>query len=133
MRNIERARSAFVALLGVLTCLTPVAAQENPPSAISTCLAVNERVYQPGADGVKPPQPQPSAMDKTAPNIRGPFSIELLVNSEGRVCRGRVLNAKDQFAAEKAAKYILEHWTFKPAMKQGNAVAVKFTTIFGPR
>jgi hypothetical protein len=49
------ARSTFVvALLGILACLTPVAAQENPPSATPPCVAVGERVYQPGADGVKP-------------------------------------------------------------------------------
>jgi hypothetical protein len=45
------------------------------------------------------PQPQPDTRAKNAPDLRGPFSLELVVNSEGRVCDARVLNAKDQLSA----------------------------------
>ena len=82
---------------------------------------------------MKPPQPQPNKKDKTAPDLRGPLSLELLVNSEGHVCDARVVTAKDRLSAEKVAKYISENWIFKPASKQGVPVAVKFTMNFGPR
>jgi TonB family protein len=58
------------------------------------------------------------------------MSLELLINVEGRVCETRVVNASDRLAAQKTAKFITEHWTFKPATEQGNAVAVRFTMRF---
>ena len=121
-----------IAVLCLLPSLFRISAQENPISA-KPCIAEGEPVYEPGVDGVKPPQPQPHKNDKTAADMRGPFSVQLLVNSEGRVCDAQVISAKDRLSAEKAAHYIREHWTFRPATKQGRSVAVKFTTNFGPR
>jgi hypothetical protein len=118
-----------IAMLCILPSLFQLSAQENPTSAKPPCIAEGEPVYH----GVKPPQPQPNKKDNAAPDMRGPFSIQLLVNSEGRVCDTQVISAKDRSSAEKAAHYISEHWTFKPATKQGKPVAVKFTTNFGPR
>ncbi|MGH9645142.1 MAG: energy transducer TonB [Terriglobales bacterium] len=109
-------------------------AQENPTSPKPPCIAAGQSVYRPGTDGVKPPQPpQPNKNDKDAADIRGSFSLELLVNSEGRVCDARVFNAREQSSAEKAAQYISEHWTFKPALKRGKPVAVRFILTWGPR
>jgi hypothetical protein len=121
MRTIRLVVRGIIVFFGIW-----MFAQENPTSAKPPCIAAGETVYQSGADGVKPPQPQPSKKDKSAPGIRGTFSLELLVNSEGRVCGARVFNARDRLSAEKSAQYISEHWTFKPATKQGKPVAVKF-------
>jgi hypothetical protein len=120
-------------LLATVVYSLSVAAQENQTATKPLCIAADEHIYHPGSDGVKPPQPQPDKSAKDAPDMRGPFSLELVVNSEGRVCDARVLNARDQLSAKKAAEYISEHWTFKPATRQGKPVAVKFTTNFGPR
>jgi len=126
-------KTCAIAMLGSLPLLFHLSAQENPTSAKPPCIAAGELVYQPGVDGVEPPQPQPNKKDNAAPDMRGPFSIRLLVNSEGRVCDAQVVSAKDRLSAQKAAHYISEHWAFKPATKQGKPVAVKFTTSFGPR
>lgn len=126
-------RTVAALWLIALPCLSHLFAQESPRSNNTPCIASSEAVYRPGVEGVKPPQPQPNKKDKTAPDLRGPLSLELLVNSEGRVCDARVLTAKDRLSAEKAAKYISENWTFKPATKEGKPVAVKFTMNLGPR
>jgi TonB family protein len=135
MRTVEAKAGKIhvVPLLIVLACFSYVLSQESPTPADRRCIQSGEAVYQPGRDGVKPPQPQNSKKDKSGPELRGPFSLELIVNSEGHVCDTRVLSANDRLAAEKAAKYISENWTFKPATKQGKPVAVKFTMNFGPR
>lgn len=132
-KNGEWRSICVVALFGILAYIIPASAQENPTPAKPPCIAAGEPIYQPGADGVKPPQPPPNKNDKTLPDIRGPFSIELVVNSEGRVCDARVLSAKDRLSAEKTAQYISEHWTFKPATRQGKPVSVKFTLNWVPR
>lgn len=116
-----------------LLCFSHLFAQENPGPRNAPCMASSEPVYVPGVRGVKPPQPQPNKQDKTAPDLRGPLSLELLVNTEGRVCDARVLTAKDGLSAEKAAKYISQNWTFTPATKKGKPVAVKFRMTFSPR
>jgi TonB family protein len=126
-------RTIAALCLIALACLAHLFAQENPTANNIPCISSSEAVYKPGVDGVKPPQPQPSKRDRTAPDLRGPASLELLVNSEGSVCNARVLTAKDKLSAQKSAKYISENWTFKPAMKQGKPVAVKFTMNFNPR
>jgi TonB family protein len=126
--------SGSFVLFVVLVSSTPIAAQENPPAAKPPCIAADEPIYRPGADGVKPGQPQPDKNAKNPPDIRGSMSLELLVNSEGRVCDVRIVNATDRLSAQKNANFILEHWTFKPATRQGKPVAVKLTmTLNNPR
>lgn len=132
MRIRARYSCSFV-LFAMVAYSVSIAAQENQRATKPLCIAADEPIYKPGAGGVKPLQPQPDKSAKNAPDMRGPFSLELVVNSEGRVCEARVLTARDQLSAKKAAEYISEHWTFKPATKQGKSVAVKFTTNFGPR
>ena len=121
------------ALFGLWACLAAVAAQENSAPAKPPCIATAEPIYQPGVDGVKPPQPTASRDDKAAPDMRGRFSVELIVNSGGHVCDARVMSAKDRSFAEKAAKYISEHGTFSPATKQAKPVSVKFRMNWSPR
>jgi len=111
-----------VALSSVLLPAQQDQSREKPP-----CVAAGEPIYRPGENGVKPPQPLlPDKSAKSAPAVRGPLSVELLVNSDGHVCGVRVLSAKDPSAARAFTEYISEHWTFKPATRQGKPVAVKF-------
>ena len=91
-----------------------------------------ERVYQPGIDGVKPPQPQPVKEAKDAPKIRGQVSLQLVISAEGHVCSANVIAASDKSSGQEAAKYITQHWTFKPATKDGRPVAARFRINFGP-
>ena len=110
----------------VILFAVSLSGQANTGSANPACVPEGESVYQPGVDGVKPPQPQPVKDEKTGTDVRAPFSLELIVNSEGRVCDTRVLKAKDPVSADKVAQYILANWKFKPATRKGKPVAVKF-------
>jgi hypothetical protein len=58
------------------------------------------------------------------------LTLEVLVNSEGRVCTVRVLSADDPSHAQEFAAYIMTHCTFKPATRRGKPVAVKFPISF---
>lgn len=104
------------------------AAQE--PQQSKPCIAANERIYKPGIDGVKPPRPQPDKDVKNAPKKRGHFSLQLVVSAEGHVCSVNVVAASDKSAAEDVAKYIAQHWSFKPATKEGKPVAATLTVQF---
>jgi protein TonB len=113
----------------ILLCFVlPVAAQASPQAPKPPCIAADETVYKMGGD-VKPAQPQPDKK-ANAPDIRGSVTLEVLVNAEGQVCDAKVLNSTDRLSAEKTAKFIREHWTFKPATKEGKPVAVRFTMNF---
>ena len=115
-------------LLAVLVFAIPVISQENTKKP---CFARDEILYLPGVDGVKAPgPPQPDKKAKGAPDVRGFVSFELIINSEGKVCKARVIDATDRMSANQGAIFILEHWTFKPASKDGKPVAVKLTLDF---
>jgi TonB family protein len=129
MRALARWSGTLVLLIVLLSSVIPVAAQQNPEGSKSSCVAADEPIYGVGGD-VKPPEPHPDKNARNPPDIRGSMSLELLVNSEGRVCEARVLNATDRLSATKTANFILEHWRFRPAMRQGKAVAVRFTMNF---
>ena len=116
-------------LVILLSSVLPIASQETPQGAKPPCIAADESVYKMGGD-VKPAQPQPDKNAKNAPDIRGSMVLELLVNAEGRVCDAKVLTSTDRLSAEKTAKFLREHWTFKPATKEGKPVAVRFTMTF---
>ena len=130
MRGLLGLSCGFVALVSLILPLH-AAAQET--QAKLACIAADEHVYRPGVDGVKAPEPQPDKNTKNAPEMRGPFSIELVVNPEGRVCTAKVLTARDRLAAQRAADYMTERWLFKPATRKGKPVAVRFTVNFNPR
>ena len=116
----------FLAIL--LIFVLPVASQESSPPSKPPCIAADEAVYNMGGD-VKPAQPQPDRK-ANAPEIRGSMIVEVLVNAEGQVCDAKVKTSTDRLSAEKTAKFIREHWTFKPATKDGKPVAVRFTMTF---
>lgn len=115
-------------LLMVLTLGVPSQAQAQKGENAS-CISADEKVFKPGSDGVKPPQLQEDKKSKDAPPT-GNFSIELVVNSEGRICSARPLSGPDLASAKQLSDFIVSHWRFKPATRQGKAVAVKFTTNF---
>src|SRR6185369_7435684 len=116
---MHNTRVVLVGFLFALSCFG--AAQDTQPSR--PCLQPHETIYKPGIDGVKPPQLQPDK-SKSAVPIHGPMSFELTVNSEGHVCSIKVTAAKDPSSANQVANYIGEHWTFKPATRNGQPVAV---------
>ena len=122
-------RTTRIIIIALALSSQLLAQEAQPPKP---CIGAEETVYKPGIDGVTPPQPLPDK-SKSAMDIRGPMSLELVVNSEGHVCSAKVVSAKDQLSAKKVADHIAEHWTFKPATRQGKPVAVSFTTNFGPR
>jgi TonB family protein len=125
-------RSKHIITIAAAVLLSlPTFAQE--PQQSKSCIAADERIYQPGIDGVKAPQPQPYKDPKDAPKIRGQVSLQLVVSAEGRVCSANVIAASDQSSAQETAKYIAQHWTFKPASKDGKPVAVTFRMNFGPK
>jgi protein TonB len=115
-------------VLILLSLILPVVAQEIPQASKPPCVAADETVYKMGGD-VKPAQPQPDKK-ANAPDIGGSITLEVLVNAEGQVCDAKVLSSTDRLSAEKTAKFIREHWTFKPATKEGKPVAVRFTMNF---
>ena len=125
-----RSKHIITIFASVLLSL-PTLAQE--PQQSKPCIAIDERIYQPGIDGVKPPQPQPDKDAKDAPKLRGQASLQLVVGAEGHVCSAKVIAASDQASAQETAKYIAQHWTFKSATKDGNPVAVTFRMNFGPK
>jgi hypothetical protein len=114
-----------VALI-LLSFALPVLCQETPQTSKPPCIAADESIYGNGGD-VKPPQWQPDKNEKSEPDIQGSISMTLvlLVNSEGRICETRIVNAVDRLSAQKAANFMLEHLTFKPATRQGKPVAVR--------
>jgi TonB family protein len=112
-----------------LPLLQPTFAQQGQ-SETTACVAADERIYEPGVGGVKPPEIQKDEDWKHTPGADGPFSVELLLNSDGRVCRARLLAAKNRAAAAKSAQYISERWKFKPAIRQGKSVAVTIRINF---
>lgn len=132
MRVSTDMRHIFLAPLAILTCLSMLSAQENPTSANAPCIAPDAIVYLPGpGDGVKPPLPDSRAKGARL-SLRSSVSLEVLLNSEGRVCNVRVLSANDKLSAEKARRDIFKNWRFKPATKDGKPVAVKLTINLSP-
>jgi outer membrane biosynthesis protein TonB len=97
------------------------------------CIAADEQVYRPGIDGVKPPQMQPQEKGTRAvPDIHGPVTLELLVNSEGQICSVKAITAQDPLDGKRAADHVLANWKFRPATQNGTPVAVQLTVNFGP-
>jgi len=62
--------------------------------------------------------------------VKGHFILEIVVNSEGRLCQVHLRKASDNAAGMQLATYIAEHWKFKPATLDGKAVAVKIIVNF---
>lgn len=125
-----RSQRVLTIAAAVLLSLSSLA---QKPQQSKQCMAAGEQIYQPAIDGVKPPQPQPDKDAKDAPKIRGQVFLQLVVSAEGHVCGANVIAASDRSSAQEMAKYIAQHWTFKPATKEGKPVAVTFRMNFGPK
>jgi TonB family protein len=125
-------RSGLVHTIAAAALLSLSAFAQEPQQS-KPCIATDERVYQPGIDGVKPPQPRPAKDAKDAPKMRGQVSLQLVVSSEGVVCSANVMATSDKLSAQEAAKYITQHWAFKPATKDGRPVAATFRMNLGPK
>jgi TonB family protein len=105
-------------------------AQEN--SSTKPCVRPDEQVYRPGIDGVKPPQITRDAKGKNSPpDLHGPVTLALLVNSEGALCDVKVVQAKDPLDGERAADHVQSNWKFTPATRNGKPVSVQMTVNFG--
>ena len=93
--------------------------------------SLQDPVYKPGDKGVtnpivvseKKPSYTPEAMRK---KIEGSLELETVVTKEGKPTEIRIIRSLDkETGLDKKAVEALEEWTFKPATKDGKAVAVK--------
>ena len=122
-----------IAVLILAMMSLQVFGQESPPQTAppKPCIAPDVVVYKTGTDGVTHPWQTPDQNKNSMPVWRGQMNMEIVVNNEGRVCSVKVLSADDQTAAKKLADYILEHWTYQPATREGQPVAASYIQQFG--
>jgi hypothetical protein len=71
--RVEVAKANIIFKIKPLEQLKSSLAQE--PQQSKPCIAAGEQIFQPGIDGVKPPQSQPDKDEKDAPKIRGQVSL----------------------------------------------------------
>jgi TonB family protein len=92
---------------------------------------LQDPVYKAGDKGVKSPivvsekKPSytPEAMRK---KIQGSIELETVVTKEGKPTAIKVIRSLDkEYGLDKKAVDALQEWTFKPATKEGKAVAMK--------
>ena len=123
-------RLGLVVCLAFLFALPMAGGQEETKPADHPCIAKDEPVYGPGDKKVKPPKMDVWPAEEQPEGLKGKVVLEVLVNSEGRVCNVRLLQADDKTAGVKAAKHVADHWKFKAATLDGKAVAVRITVVF---
>ncbi len=93
--------------------------------------AAQEPVYKPGDEGVKAPVVQfdkkPSyTAEAMRKKIEGSIELETIVNKEGKPTEVKVIRSLDKdYGLDEKAVDALKAWTFKPATKDGKAVAMK--------
>ena len=116
MRNLSISSVALFAI----AITASVASEQNPQPDTSACVSQTEHIYEPGVDGVRPPQPK-LIKNSEGPKLRESASFELLVNSQGSVCRVNVIRAKDQNSAARTAEFMLGHWSFSPGYQKREA------------
>lgn len=109
-------------------CVLAVAQEQ--PAALGECVARGESIYHAEKDKVKPPKLETKQAEQLPPQIRGNTWLELLVNSEGRLCGVHILKTTDHDAAVQIAAYVAKHWKFKPAIHDGKPVAIIFRSNF---
>ena len=118
----------FPAIALVSACVSVVAQEQ--PAASQECVARGEPIYHAEKDKVKPPKLETKQEEQSPPQIRGNTWLELLVNSEGRLCEVHILKTTDHDDALQIAAYVAKHWKFKPAIHDGKPVAVFFRSNF---
>jgi len=94
------------------------------------CVPPREPIYNSEKDKVKPPKFAISQAEQLPPEITGNKSLELVVNSEGRLCEVHILKTTDHDSAVQIATYVAKHWKFKPATHEGKPVSVVFHSEF---
>ncbi len=108
--------------------------QPDSSSTITTSPAADDPAFasfQPVTKGIKPPKatfaPDPKFPDLPADaEPRGTVVMMIGVNTKGHVAAVRVLRS-DETAFETTAVATVRKWKFKPAQKDGRAVAVQIT------
>lgn len=108
--------------------------QPDSSSTITTSPAADDPAFasfQPVTKGIKPPKatfaPDPKFPDLPADaEPRGTVVMMIGVNAKGHVAAVRVLRS-DETAFETTAVATVRKWKFKPAQKDGRAVAVQIT------
>lgn len=121
--------SALISLL-ILAGLSFAGAQDTSPPS---CLQDGDTISRPGENHVKPPQLVSRAGDAAHAhdkNSRVQLSLELVLNSEGRICETRILRASDAGIAKRVADNVRNSFKFKPATLDGKPVAVRFVMNF---
>jgi hypothetical protein len=78
----------------------------------------------PGKGQVKAPKLETSQAEQVPLQMKGITWLELLVNSEGRLCEVHVVKTTDHDSAAQIATYVSKHWRFKPAIRDGKPVSV---------
>ena len=121
-------RVVFPVIALICACVFAAAQEQSAPSG--ECIAREEPIYHAEKDKVKPPKLETKQEEQSPPQIRGNTWLELLVNSEGRLCEVHILKTTDHDAAVQIAAYVAKHWKFKPAIHDGKPVAVVFRSNF---
>lgn len=98
-----------------------VLAFDRVPFAKQGCV-MGDQIYVPGENGVAPPMPERA---NQLPKLRGSATFEFVVSAEGSVCEVVVKRSASSDAQLAVAK--MRGWKFRPAQKDGRAVAVRFT------
>jgi hypothetical protein len=99
------------------------------------CLPEGAQVYEPGKDGVKPPEAKPfkASRGHDAPAVSGEFTLEVVINDAGTICSAKVIKLSagaDGASAQKFADFFAANNKFKAAMRKGVPVAVRTLVRF---
>jgi TonB family protein len=118
-------RLGFAACLWLIFATLAVFGQLNSAPTTDACVAKDEIIYGPDEKRVKPPRLDTPPAEQMPEKVKGQFILEIVVNSDGRLCEVHLKKASDKAAGMQLAAHIAEHWKFKPATLDGKAVAVK--------
>ena len=122
-------RRFVVPVFALLSACASAVAQEQPVAS-GECVHRGEPIYHSDKDRFKPPKLAISQAEQSPPAIRGETWLELLVNSEGRLCEVHILKTTDHDSAVQIATFVAKHWKFKPATHEGKPVSVMFRSNF---
>jgi hypothetical protein len=80
-----------------------------------SCTSQDEKVYQVGVGNVTSPKLiKPNSIEPPV-MINGPIQVELLINSEGRICSINYLNKIDNNSRSTLSEHMVVYWKFTPA------------------
>jgi hypothetical protein len=100
-------------------------------SSDNPCIAKGETVYRPGEQKVVPPKlQQDREEDDSSKKFKVRAQLELIVNSQGRICEIHILRSDNRDATKSIEEFVGKHWHFKPATRDGEPVAVRMQVNF---